>query len=106
VASLTPVPHGLSIYICSPLNTQSTPVLELAKILSTRGHTIDFVTLEGWGKWADDYPFISHIHIMEPGPSEEVLEARYLRMRAWDIRKGLGPVMDSKYMFDSDWTLT
>jgi hypothetical protein len=25
-------------------------------------------------------------------------------MRAWDIRKGLGPVMDSKYMFDSDWT--
>jgi hypothetical protein len=43
---------------------------------------------------------------MGPGPSEEVLEAHYLRMRAWDIKKGLGPVMDSKYMFDSDWTQT
>lgn len=43
---------------------------------------------------------------MGPAPSEEVLEAHYLRMRAWDIRKGLGPVMDSKYMFDSDWTQT
>jgi hypothetical protein len=43
---------------------------------------------------------------MGPSPLEEVLEAHYLRMRAWDIRKSLGPVMDSKYMFDSDWTQT
>jgi UDP:flavonoid glycosyltransferase YjiC (YdhE family) len=43
---------------------------------------------------------------MGPGPTEEQLDAHYKRSRLWDPAKGLGDVMDSKYLFDSLWTQT
>lgn len=41
---------------------------------------------------------------MGPGPSDNVLEAHYPRMRDWDAKKGFDDVMESKYKFDSYWT--
>jgi len=84
--------------------THAAPVIELGRVLVSRGHTVDFATLEGQEKWQED--FMSTVHSMGPGPSDDVLEAHYLRMRDWDAKKGFDLVMDSKYMFDSYWTQT
>lgn len=82
------------------------PVLELGKVLAQRGHVVDFATLEGQESWTKGYEYISQLHLMGPGPSNEELEAHYLRMREWDASKGFAGVMDSKYLFDSYWTQT
>ncbi|RHZ52669.1 glycosyltransferase family 1 protein [Aspergillus thermomutatus] len=85
--------------------THAAPVLELGKILAHRGHVVDFATLDGQEKWADGFP-VSRTHLMGPGPTDEQLDAHYKRSRLWDPAKGLGDVMDSKYLFDSLWTQT
>lgn len=80
------------------------PVLDLGRVLANRGHTLELATLEGQEEWAQDY--ISRIHTMGKGPSEEALDEQYLRMRDWDVREGFSDVMESKFMFDSYWTQT
>ncbi|KAF5859951.1 hypothetical protein ETB97_002211 [Aspergillus alliaceus] len=86
--------------------THAAPVLEVGKVLSTRGHIVDFATLEGQENWTKGYEYVNQLHLMGPGPSHETLEAHYLRMRQWDASKGFAGVMDSKYLFDSFWTQT
>ncbi|KAF2173690.1 glycosyltransferase family 1 protein [Zasmidium cellare ATCC 36951] len=48
----------LTTYSCSA------PILEICRILHSRGHTIHFACLEGWQKLADPYPFISQVHVV------------------------------------------
>jgi hypothetical protein len=79
-------------------------VLELGRVLSTRGHTIEFATLEGQEEWAGE--FVSRVHVMGPGPTQDVLDEHYRRMREWDANRGFDDVMESKFMFDSYWTQT
>lgn len=67
---------------------------------------MDFATLDGQEGWTNGYDYIGKLHLMGPGPSHEDLEAHYLRMREWNVSNGVGPVMESKYMFDSYWTQT
>ncbi|PYI13728.1 putative UDP-glucoronosyl and UDP-glucosyl transferase [Aspergillus violaceofuscus CBS 115571] len=86
--------------------THAAPVLELGKVLSERGHTVDFATMEGQEHWTKDYPFISQLHILGAGPTERQLSEHYLRMRNWDMSVGLAGAMPSKYMFDSFWPVT
>ncbi|KAJ4129012.1 hypothetical protein NW768_007541 [Fusarium equiseti] len=86
--------------------THAAPVLELGKVLASRGHTVDFATLEGQESWTKGFEYISQLHLMGAGPSHDDLEAHYLRMREWDASKGFAGVMDSKYLFDSYWTQT
>ncbi|OJJ34616.1 hypothetical protein ASPWEDRAFT_42591 [Aspergillus wentii DTO 134E9] len=84
--------------------THASPVFEIGRVLSERGHRIEFATLDGQEHWIKGYEFISKIHPLGPGPTAEQLNAHYLRMRSWDMSKGIN--MDSKYMFDSFWPQT
>ncbi|KAK4498030.1 hypothetical protein PRZ48_010686 [Zasmidium cellare] len=43
---------------------QTAPILEICRILHSRGHAIHFACLEGWQKLAEPYPFIAKVHIV------------------------------------------
>ncbi|KAI1375797.1 putative UDP-glucoronosyl and UDP-glucosyl transferase [Hypoxylon crocopeplum] len=86
--------------------THASPVFELGGVLAARGHTIEFATLEGQEGWINGYEFITKVHPLGPGPTREQMNAHYLRMRTWDISKGIGGTMESKYLWDSFWPQT
>lgn len=82
--------------------------MEIGRALGARGHTIEFATLDGQEHWvgSDEYGFVTKVHLLGPGPTEEQLEAHYRRSQKWDVTKGLGASMGSKYLFDSFWPQT
>lgn len=82
------------------------PVFEIGRVLAERGHIIEFATLEGQEDWTNEYGFISAIHLLGPGATQEQMNAHYLGLRDWDMSKGLGVSMKSKYMLDSFWPQT
>ncbi|KAF7551414.1 hypothetical protein G7Z17_g5018 [Cylindrodendrum hubeiense] len=49
------------------------PVLEIGRTLAERGHAIEFATLDGQENWIepDEYGFVTKIHLLGPGPTEE-----------------------------------
>ncbi|KAI9744831.1 MAG: hypothetical protein M1818_001756 [Claussenomyces sp. TS43310] len=106
--SLVHPPRKILLVVTTGGFTHAAPVLEIGRALAERGHTIEFATLEGQEHWTkgDDYEFVTKVHLLGPGPTEEQLDGHYRRMQAWDISKGLGPSMDSKYLFDSFWPQT
>ncbi|RYP74562.1 hypothetical protein DL769_003989 [Monosporascus sp. CRB-8-3] len=83
--------------------THATPVLEICRVLARRGHTIDFATCAGQEGWVADFPFVSRVYSFAEGPSEAEYEAHYRRMLMHDPAKGIGPVMQSKYLWDACW---
>ncbi|OQE13171.1 hypothetical protein PENFLA_c053G06135 [Penicillium flavigenum] len=86
--------------------THATPVLEIRRVLAECGHQIEFATLEGQESWVvPEYGFVNKLHQLGPGPTPEQLDGHYRRMQAWDISKGIGQAMGSKYLFDS-WPQT
>ena len=93
-------------YFLLVANTLTAPVLEIGKILHSRGHTIEFATLDSQEKWTAGYEFISKVHLLGPGPTVRQLDDHYLRMRDWDMSQGLAKSLLSKYMFDSFWPQT
>lgn len=46
------------------------------------------------------------LHLLGPGPTPEQLDGHYRRMQSWDIYKGIGQAMESKYLWDSFWPHT
>lgn len=82
------------------------PVFEIGAVLAARGHTIEFATLEGQEGWVKGFDFITKVYFLGRGPTAEQMNAHYLRMRTWDISKGIGGSMESKYLFDSFWPQT
>ncbi|KAL4738983.1 UDP-glucoronosyl and UDP-glucosyl transferase [Aspergillus similis] len=88
--------------------THAAPVLAIGRVLAERGHQIEFATLEGQESWvkADEYGFVNKLHLFGPGPTPEQLDGHYRRMQAWDISKGIGQAMGSKYLWDSFWPQT
>jgi hypothetical protein len=90
------------------VKTFTGPVLEIGRFLAERGHIIEFATLDGQENWIkpDEYGFISGLHLMGPGPTDDQLDAHYRRMQAWDVREGIEPTLISKSMFDSFWPQT
>ena len=76
--------------------THAAPVLEIGRALASRGHTIEFATLEGQEHWVQEYGFVTKVYLLGHGPTDEQLEAHYRRSQAWDISKGLGASMESK----------
>ncbi|EHA22137.1 CAZyme family GT1 [Aspergillus niger] len=96
-------PRKILLVVTGGGYTHAAPVLELGKVLANRGHVVDFATLDGQEEWASGFQ-ISSTHLMGPGPTEEQLDAHYMRSRLWDPARGLGDVMESKYLFDSLWT--
>lgn len=83
-------------------------MLEVGRTLAARGHTIEFATLEGQEDWVrnEEYGFVTKVHLLGAGPTEDQLEAHYRRSQKWDVSKGLGASMESKYLFDSFWPQT
>ncbi|KAG7131476.1 UDP-glucuronosyltransferase 2B13 like protein [Verticillium longisporum] len=65
-------------------STNSAPMLEVCAILATRGHTIEFATLEGRQKFANPYPFVSAVHVVGPAISAADEEVHYRRFSKWD----------------------
>ncbi|KPM45188.1 hypothetical protein AK830_g1402 [Neonectria ditissima] len=86
--------------------THASPVFEIGGVLAARGHTVEFATLEGQEGWIKGYDFITKVHTLGPGPTPEQMNAHYLRMRTWDISKGIAGTMESKYLWDSFWPQT
>lgn len=88
--------------------THAAPVLEIGRLLAERGHTIEFATLQGQEHWvtSDEYSFVTKVHLLGSGPTKEQQDGHYERMQAWDISKGITPVMQSKYLWDSFWPQT
>ncbi|KAJ4241530.1 hypothetical protein NW757_012229 [Fusarium falciforme] len=86
--------------------THASPVFEIGSVLAARGHTVEFSTLDGQEYWTEGYDFITKVRSLGPSPTPEQMNAHYLRMRTWDISKGISGVMDSKYLFDSFWPQT
>lgn len=84
------------------------PVLELGRALANRRHTIEFATLEGQEHWVanDAFNFVTKVHILGPSSTKEQLDGHYRRMQQWDIAKGIGQAMESKYLWDSWWPKT
>ncbi|ODM16058.1 hypothetical protein SI65_08492 [Aspergillus cristatus] len=102
-------PRKILLVVTTGGFTHAAPVLEIGRALASRGHTIEFATLEGQEDWIRDkgkYDFVTKVYLLGPGPTDEQLEAHYRRSQAWDISKGLGASMESKYMFDSFWPQT
>ncbi|CAH0003621.1 unnamed protein product [Clonostachys byssicola] len=99
-------PKRILLVVTTGGYTHAAPVLELGKVLADRGHAVEFATLDGQEKWTKGYEFISRVHSLGPGPTEKQMDAHYLRMREWDMSKGLGNSMISKYMFDSFWPMS
>ncbi|KAL9594711.1 MAG: hypothetical protein Q9219_006875 [cf. Caloplaca sp. 3 TL-2023] len=83
--------------------TNAAPVLEISKILASRGAIIEFGTLQGQEHFAKPYNFISCVHTLGPGVPVDVEEREYLRMTEWDIAEGFGPVLQTKQFLDSSW---
>ncbi|CAM1504111.1 Fc.00g017020.m01.CDS01 [Cosmosporella sp. VM-42] len=86
--------------------THAAPVLEIGAVLNARGHEIQFATCTGQESWTADYPFITKTHIIGPGPSDAETNVHYDRMRLWRPEHGMGPMMESKRLYDSYWTDT
>ncbi|KAL4765140.1 glycosyltransferase [Aspergillus foveolatus] len=80
--------------------TNIAPVLEIGRVPAERGHQIEFATLEGQESWvkADEYGFVNKLHQLSPGPMPEQLDGHYRRMQSWDISKGIGQAIESKYL--------
>ncbi|KAH9897329.1 putative UDP-glucoronosyl and UDP-glucosyl transferase [Xylariomycetidae sp. FL2044] len=83
--------------------THAAPVLEICRVLASRGHTIEFATCAGQERWVDEFPFVRRVHSLAEGPSEADYEAHYRRMLMHDPSRGIGPVMQSKYLWDACW---
>ncbi|KAJ5219720.1 hypothetical protein N7468_008924 [Penicillium chermesinum] len=105
--SVTP-PRKILLVATTGGFTHAAPILEIGRVLAERGHTIEFATLNGQEDWvkAEEYSFVTHVHLLGPGPTHEQLEGHYRRMQGWDISKGVVPVLRSKSMFDSFWPQT
>ncbi|GAQ42225.1 glycosyltransferase [Aspergillus tubingensis] len=85
--------------------TNATPLLEIARILSDRGHVIEFATLEGQQVWTQDYPFISRIHILGPNQTAEAEEQAYLQMSRWKLglNHSFTPIMEARKYLECSW---
>lgn len=81
------------------------PLLELASVLASRGHSIEFGTLAERESWIADRPFGSEPHVLGPPVPADIEEANYLHMSTWstDLMFNWGPVMAARQYLESLW---
>ncbi|KAL2882878.1 hypothetical protein SGCOL_001568 [Colletotrichum sp. CLE4] len=98
-------PSKRRILLCSTVGgfTHAAPILELGAVLAARGHEVHFGTNSNQEHWVADYPSITHVHSFGPALPDADAEAHYARMVQWRPSDGIGPIMESKYLFDSYW---
>jgi UDP:flavonoid glycosyltransferase YjiC (YdhE family) len=80
-------------------------VLELGRVLSQRGHRIEFATHKGQEKWVatDYYGFISRVHTMGDAMDPEDEAAYYLDMQKSDPRKCYLDYFRPRFAVDAFW---
>ncbi|RHZ54246.1 glycosyltransferase [Aspergillus thermomutatus] len=85
--------------------TNASPIFEIAQILNTRGHKIEFATLDGQQDWAREYPFVSQVYVLGPGQTSEAEEQAYLQMSRWKLglRHSFEPIMETRKCLESSW---
>ncbi|KAK1636259.1 hypothetical protein BDP81DRAFT_461564 [Colletotrichum phormii] len=93
------------ILLCSTVGgfTHAAPILELGAVLAARGHEVQFGANSGQEHWTSNYPSITRLHSFGPALPDADAEAHYARMIPWRPSDGTGPIMESKYLFDSYW---
>ncbi|KAG9664796.1 alpha/beta-hydrolase, partial [Aureobasidium melanogenum] len=101
-------PRKILLVVTTGGFTHAAPVLEIGRALASRGHTIEFATLEGQEHWIanNESSFVTKVHFLGPSPTKGQLDGHYKRMQQWDIAKGIGQAMESKYLWDSWWPKT
>ena len=84
------------------------PILEICEILASRGHVIEFATLEGRQALVHPYPFISAVHIVGRAITPAEDDELYLRYSRWDntTQHGRRDFIKGKKFFDSFWPET
>ncbi|KAA8905056.1 putative UDP-glucoronosyl and UDP-glucosyl transferase family protein [Sphaerosporella brunnea] len=87
-------------------STNSAPILEICKILHSRGHSIEFATLAERENLVKPYPFVSAIHTVGRPITKAEEEEFYLRACRWSFSNGQADMMKTKKFFDSFWTST
>ncbi|KAI1770466.1 UDP-glucosyl transferase family protein [Hypoxylon cercidicola] len=85
--------------------THAAPVLELGRILSTRGHRIALATHKGQEKWVEgaSYSFLSGVYTMGPPMDPQIESEHYLQMQKSDIRKDYRDYFRPKFNVDAFW---
>ncbi|KAI0901838.1 UDP-glucosyl transferase family protein [Annulohypoxylon nitens] len=85
--------------------THAAPVLELGRILSTRGHRVALATHKGQEKWVKDasFGFLSGVFTMGLPMDPETETAHYLQMQNSDIRKNYRDYFRPKFNVDAFW---
>ncbi|KAF9875051.1 UDP-Glycosyltransferase/glycogen phosphorylase [Colletotrichum karsti] len=82
--------------------TNAAPVLEIARILASRGYTVEFGTLAGRETWIKDCPFVSRFHVLGPALPSSVEEAKYLQMSNWSS-DNWGTKFEARKFLESSW---
>ncbi|GJC84773.1 UDP-glucuronosyltransferase 3A1 [Colletotrichum liriopes] len=82
--------------------TNAAPVLEIARILASRGYTIEFGTLDGRTAWIRDCPFVSRLHVLGSALPVGVEEAQYLQMSNWSNDNWANKFEARKFL-ESSW---
>ncbi|KAI0097181.1 glycosyltransferase family 1 protein [Nemania sp. FL0031] len=89
-------------------STNSAPILEVCRVLASRGHVIEFATLSGRESFARPYPFVSKVHVIGREITAEEDEQLYLKLSVWDNRstRSRSGYWSCKKFYDSFWTET
>lgn len=84
------------------------PILEICEVLASRGHIIEFATLEGRHGLVNPYPFVSSVHVVGRAITPAEDEQLYLRYSRWDntTQHGRRDLIKGKKFFDSFWPET
>ncbi|KAM5442232.1 hypothetical protein MferCBS31731_002606 [Microsporum ferrugineum] len=99
-------PRKILVVVTVGGSTNSAPMLEICAILSSRGHTIEFATLEGRENLVALYPFVSTIHIIGRPLTQSYLDEFYSLMQVWDNVSGKKKIIQMKRMNEEFWVET
>ncbi|KAM7215805.1 UDP-glucosyl transferase family protein [Rhypophila decipiens] len=98
-------PRKVLVVVTAGGYTNAAPVLEISKILASRGFRVDFATLSGREKWAENRTYISKFHVLGPSVPPAVEEENYIRMSSWttDLMSNWGAIFDTRIFLESSW---
>ncbi|KAK9414520.1 putative UDP-glucosyl transferase family protein [Seiridium unicorne] len=105
--SNSPATKKLLVVVTAGGYTNAAPVLEIARIIASRGYTVDFATLSGREAWLKNCPFISQSHILGPAVSADIEETTYLCMSDWtkNGKQDWKAIMSTKRFLESSWPI-
>lgn len=79
-------------------------MFQIGEQLAKRGYRMEFATLSGQERFAEQVDWIQRVHTLGNGISEKTEETKYLEMTGWDTSKNIAPVIGAKEFLDSSWS--